>query len=325
MADQIIQLSNLTKKYGDFIAVDNVSLTIEKGEIFGLLGPNGSGKSTTILMMLGLTEPTSGNVKVCGINSTRNPIEVKKRVGYLPEDVGFYDDQTGMENLIYSAMLNGIPRNVAAERASELISRVGLSDVKNKKTGKYSKGMRQRLGLADVLIKNPEIIVLDEPTSGIDPKGVQDFLILVTELRNEHGISILFSSHNLQHVQKVCDRIGIFSKGRLLAAGDMHSLSRKLSSQGKYLIEVGTENNPPFENEESSVNWLQELLNPIEGIQSITVKEGLYQINSYNDISTAITKKITEAGIGLNFFNKKEYELDAIYNYYMDGGFEDEE
>ncbi len=246
MAEQIIQLFNLTKKYGDFTAVNNLNLSIEKGEIFGLLGPNGSGKSTTILMMLGLTEPTNGEVLVCGINSTRNPIEVKKKVGYLPEDVGFYDDQTGMENLVYSAMLNGIPKNEARERATELISRVGLLEVKDKKTGKYSKGMRQRLGLADVLIKNPEIIILDEPTSGIDPKGIQDFLILIAELRNEHGISILFSSHNLQHVQKVCDRIGIFSRGKLLAAGNIQSLSDKLFTQGMYLIEVGTENSTAF-------------------------------------------------------------------------------
>ncbi len=141
-----------------------------------MLGPNGAGKSTAILMMLGLTEPTSGLVKVCGINSTVHPIEVKKRVGYLPEDVGFYEDLSGIENLVYTARLNSIQEKEAVKQAEQLLRRVGLGDVMHKKTGKYSRGMRQRLGLADVLIKNPEVIILDEPTSGIDPKGVQDFL-----------------------------------------------------------------------------------------------------------------------------------------------------
>ena len=169
MGEQVIVLTELTKQYGKFTAVDHIRLSIRKGEIFGLLGPNGAGKSTTILMMLGLTEPTSGIVEICGINSTTHPIEVKRKIGYLPEDVGFYDDMTGLENLMYTARLNGIPDKEAKVKALELMKRVGLEDQLKKKTGKYSRGMRQRLGLADVLIKNPEIIILDEPTSGIDP------------------------------------------------------------------------------------------------------------------------------------------------------------
>ncbi|NCB07678.1 MAG: ABC transporter ATP-binding protein, partial [Bacteroidia bacterium] len=149
MADPIIRLVDLTKKYDHFTAVNALNLTIEKGEIFGLLGPNGAGKSTTILMMLGLTEPTSGRVEVCGINPTTNPIEVKRKVGYLPEDVGFYEDLTGMENLIFTARLNGIPENEARIKAEALLLRVGLAGEIHKKTGKYSKGMRQLLGLAD--------------------------------------------------------------------------------------------------------------------------------------------------------------------------------
>lgn len=155
MGEQVIVLTELTKQYGKFTAVDHIRLSIRKGEIFGLLGPNGAGKSTTILMMLGLTEPTSGIVEICGINSTTHPIEVKRKIGYLPEDVGFYDDMTGLENLMYTARLNGIPDKEAKVKALELMKRVGLEDQLKKKTGKYSRGMRQRLGLADVLIKNP--------------------------------------------------------------------------------------------------------------------------------------------------------------------------
>lgn len=320
MAEPIIQLFNITKEYGDFSAVKELDLTIEKGEIFGLLGPNGSGKSTAILMMLGLTEPTSGKVEVCGINSTTNPIEVKKKAGYLPEDVGFYDDLTGIENLVYTAMLNGIPRKEAKENAARLLIRVRLSDVQNKKAGKYSKGMRQRLGLADVLIKNPEVIILDEPSSGIDPRGVQDFLNLIVELRNEHGISILFSSHNLQHVQQVCDRIGIFVEGKLLAVGDIQSLSKELFTHGKYLIEIGIDESSVNSDEKISADWLESVLQPIQEIESIKTDSELFQIYSTSDISLPVAKIIMEKGYGLNYLNKKEYGLDAIYNHYFDGG-----
>ena len=135
MAETIIELVNLTKKYRSFTAVDHINLRVEKGEIFGFLGPNGAGKSTTILMMLGLTEPTEGQAKVCGIDPARNPIEVKRQVGYLPEDVGFYDDRTGLENLVYTAMLNRISKVEAIEKAKILLQRVGLGDVNGKKTG----------------------------------------------------------------------------------------------------------------------------------------------------------------------------------------------
>lgn len=320
MAEPIIQLQNITKKYGDFTAVDNLTLAVERGEIFGLLGPNGAGKSTTILMMLGLTEPTSGEVTVCGINSTTNPIEVKKRVGYLPEDVGFYDDRSGLENLVYTARLNGIPFAEAESRALELMKRVGLGEQLNKKTGKYSKGMRQRLGLADVLIKSPEVIILDEPTSGIDPKGVQEFLNLIVELRNEHQISVLFSSHNLHQVQQVCDRVGIFVDGKLLAEGDIETLSKKLFTHGMYLIELGLDENHVPAGETRDEHWLAEILKPVEGVEKIVRTGDHFQIECARDISPAISKRIVESGLGLNYLTRKEYGLDAIYNRYFEGG-----
>ena len=192
-----------------------------------MLGPNGAGKSTTILMMLGLTEPTSGNVSICGIDATHNPIEVKRRIGYLPEDVGFYDDMTGVENLMYTAALNGIARDEAHSRAVRLMERVGLGEQMEKKAGKYSRGMRQRLGLADVLIKQPQIVILDEPTSGIAPAGVQEFIALIKQLSSEGQLTVLFSSHNLEQVQKVCDRVGLFNRGRLVAQIGLEELRRE--------------------------------------------------------------------------------------------------
>lgn len=324
MENPVIQLSRVTKKYGDFTAVDQLNLSIHKGEIFGLLGPNGAGKSTTILMLMGLTEPSSGKVEVCGINSTTNPIEVKRKVGYLPEDVGFYDDLTGMENLIYTAQLNGLRYQDAKQKADEILTRVGLANDKHKKTGKYSKGMRQRLGLADVLIKNPEVIILDEPTTGIDPTGVQELLDLIVELRDEQNITVLFSSHNLHQVQQVCDRVGLFVKGKLLAEGNIESLSEKLFTHGKYLIEldidVGTQENKKT----ISVEDLQNALSKVDDIQSIRKENEIFQIESSTDNSSSIAKAVIDSNYNLCFLNKKEYGLDAIYNRYFEGGVNDE-
>ena len=244
MGEVILEMKGIDKSFPGVHALDHVDLEIRKGEVLALMGENGAGKSTTILMMLGLTEPTSGTVEICGINSTTHPIEVKRRIGYLPEDVGFYDDMTGPENLIYTARLNGIPDKEAKTKAMELMKRVGLEEQLTKKTGKYSRGMRQRLGLADVLIKNPEIIILDEPTSGIDPAGVQEFIELIRWLSREEGLTVLFSSHHLDQVQKVCDRVGLFSNGQLLALIDMAELKDKkqeLSDIYNHYFEEGGE------------------------------------------------------------------------------------
>ena len=240
----MISIEGLKVEFGTTPLFEDVSFVINKKDRIALVGKNGAGKSTTILMMLGLTEPTSGSVEICGINSTTHPIEVKRKIGYLPEDVGFYDDMTGLENLIYTARLNGIPDKEAREKAMELMKRTGLEDQLKKKAGKYSRGMRQRLGLADVLIKNPEIIILDEPTSGIDPAGVQEFIELIRWLSKEKGLTVLFSSHHLDQVQKVCDRVGLFSNGKILALIDMTELKDKkqeLSDIYNHYFEEGGE------------------------------------------------------------------------------------
>ncbi len=314
MAGSIIELVDLTKKYGSYTAVDHLNLTIEKGEIFGLLGPNGAGKSTTILMMLGLTEPTSGSVSVCGIDSTVNPIAVKRKVGYLPEDVGFYDDRTGFENLLYTARLNSIAIKEAEQRADQLLMRVGLNGESQKKTGKYSRGMRQRLGLADVLIKNPEVIILDEPTLGIDPTGVREFMDLIVSLSKEEGITVLFSSHHLHQVQQVCDRVGLFVSGRMLAEGNIQTLSKKLFSNSPYLIEVGVAD------KKCTVKKLTDILKPVTSITTVYLKDHIFEIECSADVSSEIARTIVNSGIALNHLNKKEYGLDEIYYRYFEGG-----
>ena len=319
----IIEFTDLTKKYDQLTAVDHLNLSIYKGEIFGLLGPNGAGKSTTILMMLGLTEPDSGMAKVCGINPTTSPVEVKKKVGYLPDNVGFYDDMTGLENLVYIARLNGLPLNMAKEKAMQLLERVGLVDAADKKTGKYSRGMIQRLGLADVLIKNPEIIVLDEPTLGIDPKGVKEFLDLIVQLSREEGLTVLLSSHHLHQVQQVCDRVGLFVSGKLIDEGDIASLSTRLFSGEPFIIEAGVhinangENNLPF-NLETSITGLGNKLLNMDGVKSVAREREIIKIFCERDLSSAIAKTIVESGVELNCLVKREYGLDDIYQRYSE-------
>ena len=320
MGQSIIELKGLTKQYGDFTAVDNLDLSIYKGEIFGLLGPNGAGKSTTILMMLGLTEPTSGAVHVCGIDATTNPIEVKRRVGYLPDDVGLYEHLSGRENLLYTAQLNRLSLRDAASRVDHLLERVGLRQAAGKKVGKYSRGMRQRLGLADVLVKNPEVIVLDEPTLGIDPIGVREFLELIVVLSREEQITVLLSSHHLHQVQQVCNRVGIFVAGKLLAEGNVADLSRTLfSDKEPYIIEVGI-HVADLDDDRVQIETLKSILRKLSHVVSVTFEEDKLRVGSVEDISADIARMVVNAGLGLTSLTMKEYGLDDIYTKYFEGG-----
>ncbi len=223
----IIGAEGLTKKYGTQIAVNNLTLEIGEGEVFGFLGPNGAGKTTTLLMFLGLTEPTSGKVRVIGFDPTREPLRIKEKVGYLPENVGFYDDMDARQNLQFIARLNRIPDKVSAKKIDELLQQVGLLEEAKKKVGTYSKGMRQRLGIAEVLIKDPKLIFLDEPTIGLDPDGTNRMLDLIHNLSREKNITIFLSSHLLDQVQRICDRVGIMIKGNLVAMGPIQELAKK--------------------------------------------------------------------------------------------------
>ena len=237
----IIRTSELVKQYGDVTAVDHLNLEIHKGEVFGLLGPNGAGKTTTTLMLLGLTDPTSGTAEISGLDCTRDALAVKKIVGYLPDNVGFYPDMSGRENLIFSGMMNGLTRKEAEERAVGLLERVGMTYAADRKTGTYSRGMRQRLGIADVLMKDPEIIIMDEPTLGIDPSGMRELTALIRELSVKDGRTILISSHELYQIQEISDRVGIFVKGRMIACGRIDELGQQLQNEGLYMVDFRAE------------------------------------------------------------------------------------
>jgi ABC-2 type transport system ATP-binding protein len=237
-APPLVEARELTKRYEELVAVDALTFHVDPGEIYGLLGPNGAGKTTTILMLLGLSEPTSGEARVLGLDPARVPLEVKRHVGYLPDSVGFYGRLTGRENLDYTARLNGLETDAAAERIAGLLDQVGLADAADRPADTYSRGMLQRLGVADALVKDPAVLILDEPTASIDPAGVAELLELIRRLAAERGLAVLLSSHLLAQVEQLCDRVGIFSRGRLIAEGRVGELAERAGDSTLSLDEI---------------------------------------------------------------------------------------
>jgi ABC-2 type transport system ATP-binding protein len=304
----VLETQNLTKRYRDKLAVNALNLTIQEGEIFGFLGPNGAGKTTTILMLLGLTEPTSGKASVCGFNPMDKPLEVKRRVGYLPESPGFYEDISARENLLYMARLNRIPENEARRRTTEVLEQVGLSEDGRRWVREFSRGMKQRLGIAEVLVKNPQAIILDEPTLGIDPDGAIRILELIKGLNREHGLTVMLSSHQLEQVQQICSRIGIIVKGRLIVQGQMDELGRAIlkERQWNFLLEVG-----------AGSNGLENDLRAIDGIDEIEKRpHGLF-LRCTKDVRRDILALLARKNLSLLQLRSEDPTLEEIYLKYF--------
>lgn len=219
----MITTQNLTKVFGSFKALDDLNLDVGENEIFGFLGPNGSGKTTTINLLMGMLQPTSGSIRIAGIDVLKNPLEVKKICGYMPEQAGFYDNLTARQNLLYFLEFYG---SQDKEKVDNLIALVGLSDAMDKKVGEFSKGMKQRLSMAQALINDPQVVFLDEPTAGLDPRGVREFREIIRKLAKE-GKTIFFSSHILSEVRETCEIIGIMSKGKLVVKEKLDELESK--------------------------------------------------------------------------------------------------
>lgn len=308
MADLVLETKGLTKRYGDFVAVDHLNLAVKKGEVFGLLGPNGAGKTTTILMLLGLTEPTAGQVRVLGFDPSRQPLSVKARVGYMPDQVGFYDELTARENLTYIAKLNAIPRNEISGRIDEVLERVRLTDVAENRVGTFSRGMRQRLGLADVLIKRPRLIIMDEPTQGLDPELAHEFLDLIRDLKKE-GITVLLSSHLLHQVQVICDRVGLFSHGSMLLQGTVPELARKVLG-GAYRIQIQAD---------GPVTKLKNALKSVPQTTQVRRVDGnRYELEAKSDVRADAAIAVIKAGGRLQALNVEYQSLDDIYARYFE-------
>ncbi|SMB99373.1 ABC-2 type transport system ATP-binding protein [Thermanaeromonas toyohensis ToBE] len=308
----IIITENLTKHYGSVVAVQDLNLKIYEGEIFGLLGPNGAGKTTTILMLLGLTEPTAGRALVAGLDPTRNALAVKRLVGYLPDNVGFYDDLTAKENLLYTGRLNQIPETELEHRVKAALEQVGLADHGDRKVREFSRGMRQRLGIADLIVKDPRIFILDEPTLGIDPEGVRELLALIVRLSREKGKTILISSHLLHQIQQICDRVGIFVAGRLLAVGPLESLGRQVMAGKPLEIELQVE---PFN------HGLLEVFRSLEGVEQVETQGPYIRLRCVKgqDVRPQLTWLLAERKVSILHLRARGHDLDDIYLEYFQG------
>ncbi|WP_234555282.1 ABC transporter ATP-binding protein [Thermus caliditerrae] len=298
----VIETRGLTKRYGRVVAVEGLNLEVHEGEVFGLLGPNGSGKTTTILMLLGLTEPTSGEARVLGLDPMREPLKVKAKVGYLPDQVGFYGELTAWENLRYTSRLLGLPEAEAKARIEEVLRRMGLWEVRDRKVSAFSRGMRQRLGLAEVLLKRPKVAILDEPTLGLDPEAAREFLELIKGLKAE-GITVLLSSHLLHQVQEVCDRVGLFHKGRLALLGTVEELAQKVLGGGyEILVEAGP--------------GLEAAFGELEGVARVEAEAGRYRVLASRDLRSELARVAVERGALFGLALRRP-SLDEVYAHYF--------
>ncbi len=308
MTDKLaIETKDLTKNYGKVTVVDRLNFHVRENEVFGLLGPNGAGKTTTILMLLGLAEPASGTVRVFDFNPTREPLKIKRIVGYLPEEVGFYDNLTARENLRFIADLNNIDLAETERRIDEVLEMMGLTEERDMVTSKFSRGMRQRLGIADVLIKQPKLVIFDEPTSGLDPSGINQILDIIAGLP-KMGTTVLLSSHQLYQVQRVCQSVGILSKGKMVIEGGIDELGREAMAGGRFIIEVETAE-PKAE--------LVDIIKKIKGVDKVEADGTTLKISTDSDLRSQISRTVVDNDALLVQMKVHEFSLDDIYMKYF--------
>ena len=309
--DVTISARGLTKRYGERAVVDRVDLDVLSGEVFGLVGPNGAGKTTTILMLLGLTEPSAGTVRVAGLDPVRRPLEVKALVGYMPDTVGFYDTLTGRENLVYTARLNRLSRGEIQPRIDSLLAEAGLTEVADDRVATYSRGMRQRLGIADALVKDPRVLILDEPTVAIDPEGVAEILALIRRLAEERGVTVLLSSHLLHQVQAICDRVGIFLGGRIVAQGRTDELMAGLET-GPTVLEVAVDGDPGL------VAATLQSVAGVTGVEPDRRVPRAWRVAAPTDPSADVAVALVAAGLRLRSLRRVGEDLDAVYRRFFE-------
>ncbi len=305
--EYVIETENLTKIYGKgkeaVKALDNVSLKIPKGSVCGLLGHNGAGKTTLISILVGLTLPTSGNGKVLGYDIIKESVKIRKKVGLLPEGFGLYDDMSSLENLIYLAKLDGLSSKNAIEKAKESLEKVGLSNEMNKKVAAFSRGMKQRLGIAQALLKDPELLILDEPTVGIDPYGAKGFRDLIVSLRNE-GITTILSTHLLHEIGMICDYAIILKKGKLLDYGSLEDMTQKIIGKIGVTYEISIKGN---------IIDLMEKIKNIEGVRSVSIKDNKLIVNIDPEKRKEFLQFLKEKEIILEYFNERAIDWEKIF------------
>jgi ABC-2 type transport system ATP-binding protein len=310
-AIETVNLSKIFGKENQIRAVDNLNLQVKKGEVFGFVGPNGAGKTTTMKMLIGLLEPSEGSGKVAGFDIVREVINIRETTGVLPEPAGFYDNLTARQNLRFYAKLYNIESDVREKRIVNLLETVGLTRAIDQKTGGFSTGMRKRFGLAQALINEPSVLFLDEPTSGIDPLGAQMMRDLIKDLNRSKGVTVFLSSHSMEEVEEICDRIAIIARGKLLAVGsveDMRDIVR-VKEGVHYLLEV----------QDIPLSEAAETINNVEGVTALEIQDGTLHVHAKTKLRTEIAKAVKKAGGTVSMFEEEEMNLQKLFLKIIEG------
>ncbi len=298
----MIEVSHLSKTYGERVAISDLNFTIEKGEVVGFLGPNGAGKSTTMKIITGFMAATSGNVRVCGFDVFENPIEVKKRIGYLPETPPLYTDMLVEDYLSYVAALKQVPTAKIKSFVAKALEKTQLTEVKKRLIQNLSKGFKQRVGIAQALVSEPEVLILDEPTVGLDPKQVSEIRDLIKELQGEH--TIILSTHILPEVQATCNKVIIIHEGKIVAQKTIEQIEKM--NHGYIMLTVKTR-----------TTGLQEsLLTGIAGVKEVEMVSGQHfrlKLEEQEDIIEKIASEVIRSGAGLLELSPTRANLEDIF------------
>ena len=312
----MIEVKNVTKKYGSFVAVDDISFTINDGEVVGFLGPNGAGKSTTMNMITGYIEQTDGNIIVDGFDTIKKSKKAKKEIGYMPEGVPLYTDLTVKEFVTYMAELRKVERKAKKEKVQKVLKETGLDQMQNKLIKNLSRGQKQRVSLAGTLVADPKILILDEPTVGLDPKQITEIRSLIKNLGKKH--TVILSSHILSEVSQICDRVIIINKGKIVAIDTPENLEKKVSDNNVIYVTV--------EDKENKIDGIKEKITGIKDIKLIKENEDKtkrYEITGENDVNLnkTIFNEFAKENITIIEMKKAEATLeDAFMKIIKEGG-----
>ncbi|ELZ21927.1 ABC transporter [Haloterrigena salina JCM 13891] len=301
----IIKLSNVTKRYGSETALDGLDLTVQSGEIYGFLGPNGAGKSTTINLILDFIRPTTGEVRVFGLDARAETLEIRNRTGILPEGVETYDRLTGRKHVEFAIESKG-----ADDDPDELLERVGIADAADRKAGGYSKGMAQRLMLATALVGEPDLLILDEPSTGLDPNAAREMREIIRE-ENRRGATVFFSSHILGQVEAICDRVGILRDGHLVAEDTIEGLRDSMPERTRLRVEL---DRVP----DDSAGAL-EAVQSVDGVSEVSADGTTLVVTCEDRAKSAVLRAIEEYGVTVDDFATDESSLEELFMAYTEG------
>jgi ABC-2 type transport system ATP-binding protein len=308
----MIKVDGLTKRYARTVAVDNISFEVEKGQIVGFLGPNGAGKTTTMRVLTCFLPPTAGTANIAGYDVITHPMEVKKRIGYLPENPPVYPEMEVSEYLEFVGRLKGITSGDIHRRVDEVLGRCAIGDVRSKLIGKLSKGYRQRVGIAQAIIHNPDVLILDEPTSGLDPKQIIEIRELLRQLAGEH--TIILSTHILSEVEHSCERVIIIAQGKLVAIDSVSNLTNRLRGSEAVAVEVQAADGSPNPSD------VQQRLEQVSGVSRVVMKDSKdgrlqFEIESLQgrQIRSDVARTVVNAGWNLNELRPVGLSLEDIF------------